>query len=84
MSTEALIDGDLVAYINAASCEKKKDKKGKLLTEILLILPFFVLINLSEIPFVLSYVNNHGAQELIAQELEAMGYVCGVDYLLVG
>lgn len=34
--------------------------------------------------FVLSYVNNHGAQDLIARELEAMDYECGIDYLLVG
>jgi glycosyltransferase involved in cell wall biosynthesis len=37
-----------------------------------------------EKPFVLSYVNNHGAQERIAGALEAMGYRSGVDYLLVG
>jgi glycosyltransferase involved in cell wall biosynthesis len=35
-------------------------------------------------PFVLSYVTNHGAKELIAHDLEVMGYECGVDYLLVG
>ncbi len=37
-----------------------------------------------EKPFVLSYVSNHGARELISQELEAMGYGCGSDYLVVG
>lgn len=38
----------------------------------------------SEKPFVLSYVANHGARELIARELEAMGYRSGSDYLMVG
>jgi glycosyltransferase involved in cell wall biosynthesis len=37
-----------------------------------------------EKPFVLSYVTNHGARELIASELEAMGYRSGSDYLMVG
>ncbi len=37
-----------------------------------------------EKPFVLSYVSNHGARELITQQLEAMGYQGGSDYLLVG
>ncbi|MEN8171051.1 MAG: glycosyltransferase [Pseudomonadota bacterium] len=37
-----------------------------------------------EKPFVLSYVANHGAKELIATELEEMGYRNGIDYLLVG
>ncbi len=35
-------------------------------------------------PFVLSYVNNHGAREQIANALQAMGYQAGQDYLLVG
>lgn len=35
-------------------------------------------------PFVLSYVNNHGARELIAAALQAMGYNEGKDYLMVG
>lgn len=35
-------------------------------------------------PFVLSYVANHGARELIAAELQAMGYREGHDYLMVG
>ncbi len=35
-------------------------------------------------PFVLSYVSNHGAQELIGRRLEAMGYRRGRDYLAVG
>lgn len=35
-------------------------------------------------PFVLSYVNNHGAQELIASDLERRGYQKGIDYLMVG
>ncbi len=37
-----------------------------------------------EKPFVLSYVSNHGAKELITHGLEAMGYQSGSDYLLVG
>ncbi|MCW9088307.1 MAG: glycosyltransferase [Gammaproteobacteria bacterium] len=37
-----------------------------------------------EKPFVLSYVSNHGARELIAKDLRAMGYVEGKDYLMVG
>ena len=35
-------------------------------------------------PFVLSYVSNHGAPELIAGRLGAMGYLRGRDYLVVG
>ncbi len=35
-------------------------------------------------PFVLSYVSNHGARELIAAQLQAMGYARGRDYLMVG
>lgn len=35
-------------------------------------------------PFVLSYVSNHGARELIAAELEMLGYQRGMDYLMVG
>ncbi len=35
-------------------------------------------------PFVLSYVSNHGAPELIAERLDAMGYRRGRDYLTVG
>lgn len=37
-----------------------------------------------EKPFVLSYVNNHGARELIAAALQVMGYIEGEDYLMVG
>ncbi len=37
-----------------------------------------------EKPFVLSYVSNHGARELIINDLESMGYCCGDDYLIVG
>lgn len=37
-----------------------------------------------ERPFVLNYVNNHGARDLIGAELEAMGYRQGEDYLQVG
>lgn len=35
-------------------------------------------------PFVLCYVSNHGARELIGEELEGMGYRRGCDYLPVG
>lgn len=35
-------------------------------------------------PFVLSYVTNHGARELIAGELHQYGYKRGEDYLMVG
>ncbi|MDH5611452.1 MAG: glycosyltransferase family 2 protein [Gammaproteobacteria bacterium] len=37
-----------------------------------------------EKPFVLSYVSNHGAQALIARDLEGRGYRKGIDYLMVG
>ncbi|MDH5711611.1 MAG: glycosyltransferase family 2 protein [Gammaproteobacteria bacterium] len=37
-----------------------------------------------EKPFVLSYVSNHGARELISDDLERRGYRSGVDYLMVG
>jgi glycosyltransferase involved in cell wall biosynthesis len=35
-------------------------------------------------PFVLGYVTNHGARELIGRQLAAMGYQRGQDYLMVG
>ncbi len=35
-------------------------------------------------PFVLVYVTNHGARDLIQQELESYGYMAGEDYLAVG
>lgn len=35
-------------------------------------------------PFVLAYVNNHGARDRIAQFLEQRGYRIGEDYLAVG
>ncbi len=35
-------------------------------------------------PFVLVYVTNHGAREMIATDLHAMGYRRGEDYLMVG
>jgi FlaA1/EpsC-like NDP-sugar epimerase len=35
-------------------------------------------------PFVLSYVTNHGARDIIAAQLQAMGYLRGRDYLMVG
>jgi len=35
-------------------------------------------------PLVLCYVNNHGARDLIARELHAMGYRRSCDYLTVG
>ncbi len=37
-----------------------------------------------ERPFVLNYVNNHGARQQVAAALEAMGYRQGVDFLHVG
>ena len=37
-----------------------------------------------ERPFVLCYVTNHGAPELVAERLESMGYIRGRDYLTVG
>jgi glycosyltransferase involved in cell wall biosynthesis len=35
-------------------------------------------------PFVLCYVSNHGARDLIATQLQAMGYQRGKNYLMVG
>ncbi|MEW6648004.1 MAG: glycosyltransferase [Pseudomonadota bacterium] len=35
-------------------------------------------------PFVLSYVTNHGARDIIAAQLQALGYERGRDYLMVG
>lgn len=35
-------------------------------------------------PFILNYVNNHGAREDIATALESMGYQSGEDFLAVG
>ena len=42
------------------------------------------LADLEEKPFVLSYVTNHGARDIIAAQLNAMGYRRGRDYLMVG
>ena len=41
-------------------------------------------LNRSMKPFVLSYVNNHGARDMIADALHEMGYRMGQDYLMVG
>ena len=41
-------------------------------------------LNRSARPFVLVYVANHGARKQIAEELQAMGYGRGTDYLMVG
>ncbi len=38
----------------------------------------------SERPFVLGYVTNHGAREVIADQLTQFGYLRGRDYLMVG
>jgi len=35
-------------------------------------------------PFILVYVNNHGARELIAARLAGLGYAAGADWLAVG
>jgi hypothetical protein len=35
-------------------------------------------------PLVLCYVTNHGARDLIARDLHAMGYRRSSDYLMVG
>jgi hypothetical protein len=35
-------------------------------------------------PFVLVYVNNHGARRLIGEQLNLYGYHRGSDYLMVG
>lgn len=35
-------------------------------------------------PFVLCYVARHGAREVVARDLDALGYRCGSDYLMVG
>lgn len=35
-------------------------------------------------PFVLGYVANHGARDLIAEQLQRLGYERGTDYLMVG
>jgi len=35
-------------------------------------------------PFILVYVNNHGARDLIAARLKEMGYRAGDDWLGVG
>ncbi len=37
-----------------------------------------------EKPFVLSYVTNHGARDIITAQLQGMGYQRGRDYLMVG
>ena len=41
-------------------------------------------LELDRRPFVLCYVANHGARDLIAGQLHAMGYRRGEDYLMVG
>lgn len=42
------------------------------------------MLDHSRKPFVLNYVTNHGARELISGELEQRGYRRGEDYLSVG
>ena len=39
---------------------------------------------LSQRPYVLVYVTNHGAREEIAEDLHALGYCVGRDYLMIG
>lgn len=41
-------------------------------------------LNRQEKPFVLNYVNNHGARQQVAAALNTMGYQEGKDYLQVG
>lgn len=41
-------------------------------------------LDVRERPFVLVYVTNHGARDLIAARLEQLRYVAGLDYLTVG
>ena len=38
----------------------------------------------NEKPFVLSYVTNHGAKQIIAEQLAGYGYQKGVDFLQIG
>ena len=57
-------------------------KVGNLIDGVRVVEPDWLLRQ--EKPFVLSYVNNHGARELIAAALQAMGYNEGKDYLMVG
>lgn len=35
-------------------------------------------------PFVLNFVAGHGSRDIIASRLGAVGYRCGLDYLMVG
>jgi hypothetical protein len=41
-------------------------------------------LEVRERPFVLVYVTNHGARDLIGGQLAALGYRAGRDYLMVG
>jgi hypothetical protein len=41
-------------------------------------------LDVCERPFVLVYVTNHGARDLIAKRLDEFGYRAGSDYLMVG
>jgi len=65
------------AWIDIDPC-----KIGNRIDEVPVVAPTW--LEQTERPFVLSYVNNHGARELIAAELEELGYCRGEDYLMVG
>lgn len=58
------------------------NKIGKIYEDAEVVAPHW--LEQEEKPFVLSYVSNHGARELIVNDLESMGYRNGLDYLVVG
>ena len=58
-------------------------KIGQLLDGIPVISPTDIL-NMTEKPFILIYVTNHGAREEISEYLESAGFKKGLDYLAVG
>ncbi len=58
-------------------------KTGNFLKGVAVVFPHWLSTQVEK-PFVLIYVTNHGARDLIAEELEQMGYKIGEDYLAVG
>lgn len=58
-------------------------KIGNIIDGVPVVSPDWLLLQ-DQRPFVLVYVANHGARDLIASDLQAMGFQRGSDYLPVG
>jgi hypothetical protein len=61
-----------------------KNKIGNVVNGAEVVAPDWLLQSHTCKPYVLGYVTNHGARDLIAQELAEFGYQRGQDFLMVG